>query len=142
MLSFFNRFQKIQFRILVLDTGIAWHAAPHAVVSGLKPKTVVVRTQDIKPILELFPYIYNNEYSWIKYCEDEDIRTIDISYDSNAEKPIHLSAFPDMSHYKGLSSSEYALGKIISEYGSMTYTRFQKNKIIKDLKEFSSLENF
>ena len=32
--------------------------------------------------------------------------------------------------------------KTISEYGSMTYTRFQKNKIIKDLKEFSNLENF
>lgn len=142
MLSIFNRFQKIQFRILVLDTGIAWHAAPHAVVSGLKPKTVVFRTQDIKPILDLFPYVYNNEHSWIKYCEDEDIRTIDISYDSKAEKPIHLSAFPDMSHYEGLANSGYALGKIISEYGSMTYTRFQKNKIIKDLKEFSNLENF
>ena len=25
MLSIFNRFQKIQFQILVLDTGIAWH---------------------------------------------------------------------------------------------------------------------
>lgn len=142
MLSIFNRFQKIQFRILVLDTGISWHAAPHAVVSGLRPKTVVFRTQDIKPILELFPYKYNNEHSWIKYCEDEDIRTIDISYDSKAEKPIHLSAFPDMSHYEGLINSGYALGKIISEYGSMTYTRFQKNKIIKDLKEFSNLENF
>lgn len=32
--------------------------------------------------------------------------------------------------------------KTISEYGSMTYTGFQKNKIIKDLKEFSNLENF
>lgn len=31
---------------------------------------------------------------------------------------------------------------LVSEYGSMTYTRFQKNKIIKDLKEFSNLENF
>lgn len=144
MLSIFNRFQKIQFRILVLDTGIAWHAAPHAVVSGLRPKTVVFRTQTIKPILELFPYVYNNEYSWIKYCKDKDIRTIDISYDSNTEKPIHLSAFPDMSHYdyEGLPNSGYALGKIISEYGSMTYIRFQKNKIIKDLKEFSNLENF
>lgn len=142
MLSFFNRFQKIQFQILVLDTGVAWHAAPHAVVSGLRSKTVVFRTQTIKPILELFPYVYNNEYSWIKYCEDEDIRTIDISYDSNAEKPIHLSAFPDMSHYEGLTNSSYALGKIISEYGLITYTRFQKNKIIKDLKEFSNLENF
>lgn len=142
MLSIFSRFQKIQFRILVLDTGIAWHAAPHAVVSGLRPKTVVFRTQDIKPILELFPYKYNNEHSWVKYCEDEDIRTIDISYDSKAEKPIHLSAFPDMTYYKGLTNSGYTLGKIISEYGSMTYTRFQKNKIIKDLKEFSNLENF
>ena len=142
MLSFFNRLQKIQFQILVLDTGIAWHVAPHAVVSGIRPKTVVFRTQTIKPILELFPYVYNNEYSWIKYCEDEDIRTIDISYDSNAEKPIHLSAFPDMSHYEGLTNSGYALGKIISKYGLITYTRFQKNKIIKDLKEFSNLENF
>ena len=142
MLSIFNRFQKIQFRILVLNTGIAWHAAPHAVVSGLKPKTVVFRTQDIKPILELFPYKYNNEHSWIKYCEDEDIRTIDISYDPKAEKPIQLSGFPDMSFYEGLPNSGYALGKIISEYSSMTYTRFQKNKIIKDLKEFSNLENF
>ena len=32
--------------------------------------------------------------------------------------------------------------KTISEYGSMTYTKFQKNKIIKDLKEFSNLEKF
>lgn len=142
MLSIFNRFQKIQFQILVLDTGIAWHAAPHAVISGLKPKTVVFRTQTIKPILDLFPYEYNNEYTWIKYCEDEDIRTIDISYDLKAIKPIHLSGFPDMSYYEGLANSGYALGKIISEYGSMTYTRFQKDKIIKDLKEFSNLENF
>ena len=50
MLSFFNRFQKIRFQILVLDTGVAWHIAPHAVVSGL----VVFRTQDIDS---------NNEYT-------------------------------------------------------------------------------
>ena len=60
MLSFFNRLQKIQFQILVLDTGVAWHIAPHAVVSGLRPKTVVFRTQDIDFILDLFPYEYNN----------------------------------------------------------------------------------
>lgn len=142
MLSFFNRFQKIQFQILVLDTGVAWHIAPHAIVSGLRPKTVVFRTQDIDPILDLFPYVYNNEYSWTKYCEDEDIRTIDISYNLKAIKPIQLSGFPDMSFYEGLPNNGYALGKIISEYGSMTYTRFRKNKIIKDLKEFSNLENF
>lgn len=142
MLSILNRFQKIRFRILVLDTGIAWHVAPHAVVSGLGPKIIVFRTQDIKPILDLFPYVHNNEYSWIKYCEDTEIRTIDISYDNKAEKPIHLSGFPDMTHYEGLPNSGYVLGKIISEYGSMTYTRFQKSKIIKDLKEFSNLENF
>lgn len=142
MLSIFNIFQKIRFQVLVLDTGIAWHAAPHAVISELKPKTVVFRTQGIKPILELFPYKHNNDHSWVKYCEDEDIRTIDISYDNKAEKPIHLSAFPDMSHYEGLPNSGYALGKTISEYGSITYTRFQKDKIIKDLKEFSNLENF
>lgn len=141
MLSFFNRFQKIQFQILVLDTGIAWHIAPHAVVSGLRPKTVVFRTQDIDSILELFPCDYN-KHTWIKYCQDEDIRTIDISYDLKAIKSIQLNGFPDMSFYEGMPNSGYALGKIISEYGSMTYTRFQKNKIIKDLKEFSNLENF
>lgn len=142
MLSIFNKFQKIRFRILVLDIGIAWRRAPHVVVSGLRLKTVVFRTQNIKPILDLFPYVHNNEYSWIKYCEDEDIRTIDISYDNRAEKPIYLSGFPDMSYYEGLTNDGYALGKIISEYGSMTYTKFQKSKIIKDLKEFSNLENF
>ena len=142
MLSFFNRFQKIRFQILVLDTGVAWHIAPHAVVSGLRPKTVIFRTQDIDPILDLFPYEYNNEYTWIKYCGNEDIRTIDISYDLTAIKHIQLSGFPDMSFYEGLPNNGYALGKIISKYGSMTYTRFQKNKIIKDLKEFSNFENF
>ena len=108
----------------------------------IETKTVVFRTQDIDFILDLFPYEYNNEYTWIKYCEDEDIRTIDISYNLKAIKPIQLSGFPDISYYEGLPNNGYALGKTISEYSSMTYTRFQKNKIIKDLKEFSNLENF
>lgn len=50
MLSIFNRFQKIRFRILVLDTGIAWHAAPYAAVSGLRPKTVSFRIQGMNMV--------------------------------------------------------------------------------------------